>query len=105
MYYLSKYYELLDTVLQLLKGRPPPHFFLHVYHHATVLLRVRVLTWRRHGSLTWSAEPDSPGSLAAPRTRDERQGRLLSARWEAAVLAVRAWHTSPSLQPSTPRCW
>ena len=38
LYYLSKYYELFDTVLQLLKGRPPPHFFLHVYHHATVLL-------------------------------------------------------------------
>ena len=38
VYYLSKYYELLDTVLQLLKGRPPPHFFLHVYHHAVVLL-------------------------------------------------------------------
>lgn len=41
VYYLSKYYELLDTVLQLLKGRPPPHFFLHVYHHATVL----VMAW------------------------------------------------------------
>ena len=38
IYYLSKYYELLDTVLQLLKGRPPPHFFLHTYHHATVLV-------------------------------------------------------------------
>jgi len=38
MYYLSKYYELLDTILQILKGRAPPHFFLHVYHHATVLL-------------------------------------------------------------------
>jgi hypothetical protein len=38
LYYLSKYYELFDTVLQLLKGRPPPHFFLHVYHHAVVLL-------------------------------------------------------------------
>ena len=38
IYYLSKYYELFDTVLQLLKGRPPPHFFLHVYHHAAVLL-------------------------------------------------------------------
>eukprot|EP00592_Proboscia_alata_P005421 CAMPEP_0194373360 /NCGR_PEP_ID=MMETSP0174-20130528/21789_1 /TAXON_ID=216777 /ORGANISM="Proboscia alata, Strain PI-D3" /LENGTH=208 /DNA_ID=CAMNT_0039152383 /DNA_START=228 /DNA_END=854 /DNA_ORIENTATION=- len=37
LYYLSKYYELLDTVLQLLKGRPPPHFFLHVYHHSMVL--------------------------------------------------------------------
>ena len=41
MYYLSKYYELLDTVLQLLKGRPPPHFFLHTYHHATVLVMAR----------------------------------------------------------------
>ena len=38
MYYLSKYYELLDTVLQLLKGRPPPHFFLHTYHHCLVPL-------------------------------------------------------------------
>ena len=37
VYYLSKYYELLDTVLQLLKGRAPPHFFLHVYHHSVVL--------------------------------------------------------------------
>ena len=37
VYYLSKYYELVDTVLQLLKGRPPPHFFLHVYHHVVVL--------------------------------------------------------------------
>jgi len=41
VYYLSKYYELLDTVLQLLKGRPPPHFTLHVYHHASVL----VMSW------------------------------------------------------------
>jgi fatty acid elongase 3 len=41
VYYLSKYYELLDTVLQLLKGRPPPHFALHVYHHAVVL----VMAW------------------------------------------------------------
>ena len=38
LYYLSKYYELVDTLLQLMKGRPPPHFFLHVYHHAVVLL-------------------------------------------------------------------
>lgn len=38
LYYLSKYWEMLDTVLQLLKGRPPPHFVLHVYHHACVPL-------------------------------------------------------------------
>jgi len=37
IYYLSKYYELLDTVLQLARGKPPPHFALHVYHHAAVL--------------------------------------------------------------------
>lgn len=38
MYYLSKYYELLDTVLQLARGKPPPNFILHVYHHAIVLI-------------------------------------------------------------------
>eukprot|EP00568_Trieres_chinensis_P008472 CAMPEP_0183295488 /NCGR_PEP_ID=MMETSP0160_2-20130417/3425_1 /TAXON_ID=2839 ORGANISM="Odontella Sinensis, Strain Grunow 1884" /NCGR_SAMPLE_ID=MMETSP0160_2 /ASSEMBLY_ACC=CAM_ASM_000250 /LENGTH=229 /DNA_ID=CAMNT_0025456977 /DNA_START=92 /DNA_END=778 /DNA_ORIENTATION=+ len=38
VYYLSKYYELLDTALQLARGKPPPHFVLHVYHHATVLI-------------------------------------------------------------------
>jgi hypothetical protein len=37
IYYLSKYYELLDTFLQLARGKPPPHFALHVYHHAVVL--------------------------------------------------------------------
>jgi len=37
IYYLSKYYELLDTVLQLARGKPPPHFALHVYHHAFVM--------------------------------------------------------------------
>ena len=38
-YYLSKYYELLDTFLpMMIKGRPPNHFGLHVFHHACVLL-------------------------------------------------------------------
>mmetsp|Transcript_48795 Transcript_48795/g.72494 ORF Transcript_48795/g.72494 Transcript_48795/m.72494 type:complete len:288 (+) Transcript_48795:152-1015(+) len=37
IYYLSKYYEFLDTILQLARGKPPPHFALHVYHHALVL--------------------------------------------------------------------
>ena len=37
MYYLSKWYELLDTVLELQRGAPPPSFGLHVYHHATVM--------------------------------------------------------------------
>lgn len=37
-YHISKYYELLDTVLQLIKGRGPPFFFMHVYHHFTILI-------------------------------------------------------------------
>mmetsp|Transcript_34285 Transcript_34285/g.87237 ORF Transcript_34285/g.87237 Transcript_34285/m.87237 type:complete len:262 (+) Transcript_34285:109-894(+) len=36
MFYISKYYEMVDTVLALLKGSSPPHFALHVYHHALV---------------------------------------------------------------------
>jgi hypothetical protein len=38
LYYLSKYYELLDTILQLIRGKYPPHYFLHAYHHGLVLL-------------------------------------------------------------------
>jgi fatty acid elongase 3 len=38
IYYLSKFYELLDTALQFLSGKTPPNFFLHVYHHSCVIL-------------------------------------------------------------------
>ncbi|CAK9251026.1 unnamed protein product [Sphagnum jensenii] len=38
IYYISKFYELLDTVLQFLAGKTPPNFFLHVYHHSLVIL-------------------------------------------------------------------
>lgn len=38
LYYVSKYYELFDTILALLKGSRPPNFNLHIYHHAFVLL-------------------------------------------------------------------
>jgi len=41
MFYISKYYEMLDTILALLRGSEPPHFGLHVYHHALV----PVMTW------------------------------------------------------------
>jgi GNS1/SUR4 family len=37
IYYLSKYYELFDTILQLLQGKIPPNYFLHVYHHSCVI--------------------------------------------------------------------
>mmetsp|Transcript_5916 Transcript_5916/g.8821 ORF Transcript_5916/g.8821 Transcript_5916/m.8821 type:complete len:256 (-) Transcript_5916:2167-2934(-) len=41
LYYLSKYYELLDTILQMASGKIPPNYFLHVYHHSIVILN----TW------------------------------------------------------------
>ena len=37
VYYLSKYYELIDTILQFLSNKTPPNFFLHVYHHSLVI--------------------------------------------------------------------
>lgn len=39
VYYLSKYYEFLDTILLLLKAKPAS--FLHVFHHAFVV----VMSW------------------------------------------------------------
>lgn len=44
VYYVSKFYELLDTVLLVLKGRPLT--FLHVFHHAFVL--VMCYLWLQH---------------------------------------------------------
>lgn len=41
IFYLSKFPELLDTVLLLLRGRPPT--LLHTFHHASVL--VEMYTW------------------------------------------------------------
>jgi len=37
VYYLSKYYEMFDTVLVLLQKSRVPHFKLQVYHHAAVV--------------------------------------------------------------------
>ena len=39
IFYLSKYYELFDTVLLAVKGKEV--IFLHFYHHATMIF----LTW------------------------------------------------------------
>uniref|UniRef100_A0A6U8YR56 Elongation of fatty acids protein n=1 Tax=Zooxanthella nutricula TaxID=1333877 RepID=A0A6U8YR56_9DINO len=41
IFYVSKFYEMGDTVLAILRGSSPPHFGLHVYHHALVPLVVR----------------------------------------------------------------
>eukprot|EP01063_Lacrimia_lanifica_P009330 TRINITY_DN1631_c0_g2_i1.p1 TRINITY_DN1631_c0_g2~~TRINITY_DN1631_c0_g2_i1.p1 ORF type:complete len:268 (+),score=106.91 TRINITY_DN1631_c0_g2_i1:718-1521(+) len=41
VYYLSKYYEFLDTVFVVLRGSRVPHFALQVYHHAGVV----VMAW------------------------------------------------------------
>lgn len=37
VYYLSKFYELLDTMFVLLRKSRIPHFTLQVYHHAAVI--------------------------------------------------------------------
>jgi fatty acid elongase 3 len=37
VYYLSKFYEMLDTVFVLLQKSRVPHFGLQVYHHAAVV--------------------------------------------------------------------
>ncbi|KAJ1640098.1 ELO family [Pavlovales sp. CCMP2436] len=50
-YYVSKYYELLDTPLQLLRGKLPPNFGFQVYHHALVL--VMGWAWLQYTPALW----------------------------------------------------
>ncbi len=45
VFYLSKYYELLDTAILLAKGRPSS--FLQTYHHAGAILSMWMLTVTR----------------------------------------------------------
>lgn len=53
IYYLSKYYEMLDTVLVLLQKSKVPHFNLQVYHHAAVVPMMWL--WCQHRmSLHWA---------------------------------------------------
>jgi len=40
IFYISKFYEMVDTILAHLKGSPPPFYFLHVYHHSLVPLMI-----------------------------------------------------------------
>jgi len=46
IFYISKYYEMLDTLFAILRGSKPPHFGLHVYHHA--LVPVMIWNWQEH---------------------------------------------------------
>jgi fatty acid elongase 3 len=59
MFYLSKYYEMVDTFLAMLKDSPPPHFKLHVYHHALVPAMIwhwmEYCTTLQHPGLLWNA--------------------------------------------------
>eukprot|EP01114_Cavostelium_apophysatum_P017936 TRINITY_DN5433_c0_g1_i1.p1 TRINITY_DN5433_c0_g1~~TRINITY_DN5433_c0_g1_i1.p1 ORF type:complete len:319 (-),score=40.64 TRINITY_DN5433_c0_g1_i1:64-936(-) len=50
IYYLSKFYELFDTVIMVLKKRPLN--FLHVYHHSIVLPIVWSWMW---GNLNYAS--------------------------------------------------
>merc|ERR1712070_845185 len=36
IFYISKYYEYVDTLIMLLKGNLNQISFLHVYHHSTI---------------------------------------------------------------------
>lgn len=46
VFYISKYYEMFDTVFALLRGSEPPHFGLHVFHHS--LVPVMIWNWHEH---------------------------------------------------------
>ena len=48
VYYLSKYYELLDTFMQLMRGKYPPHYLLHAWHHGAVIIMSWV--WIHHAA-------------------------------------------------------
>lgn len=57
IFYLSKYWEWIDTWVLVLKGKPvwPPansQFFLHVFHHATTAT-VGWLAWRQELTVAW----------------------------------------------------
>jgi len=57
IFYVSKYWEWIDTYILVLKGKPvwPPansQFFLHIFHHATTAT-VGWLAWRQELTVAW----------------------------------------------------
>jgi len=51
LFYLSKYYEFIDTLILIVKGRNPP--FLQEYHHVGVVISMWSLTVTRAGLGYW----------------------------------------------------
>merc|ERR1712048_566177 len=52
VYYISKFYEMVDTLLVLLQKSKVPHFRLQVYHHAAVVPMAWLWCQQRQ-SLQW----------------------------------------------------
>jgi hypothetical protein len=51
LFYLSKYYEFIDTLILIVKGKNPP--FLQEYHHVGVVISMWSLTVTRTGLGYW----------------------------------------------------
>ena len=45
IFYLSKYPELMDTVIMAIKGNTRQISFLHIYHHVSIILTMYVVTY------------------------------------------------------------
>jgi len=56
-FYVSKYYEMLDTVLSICRRSSMPHFYFHVYHHCVV----PAMVW---GTLQWVSTLQHAGLVA-----------------------------------------
>lgn len=75
--YLTKYYELLDTLLLVLRGRPTP--FLHVFHHAATLV------------LCWSQLTDNTAVQWVPITLNLAVHIFMYYYYALATLGRRVW--------------
>ncbi|CAE7245654.1 unnamed protein product [Symbiodinium sp. KB8] len=57
-FWVSKYYEMLDTVLSICRRSSMPHFYFHVYHHCVV----PAMVW---GTLQWVSTLQHAGMVRA----------------------------------------